>query len=90
MHVKEIKIRTHTDLNIIKIKAIKAKNLLNKGYAIRINIYLKVREIKNKKQFGYNQYELFLKLLPEIQIIEELTLNGKILTALGIKKNDYN
>ena len=83
--IKEIKFRPVTEINDLKIKAAKAKEILDNGDKVRINIAFKGREI-NYKENGYNTYYAFLELLPDMVIIEPVTLNGKILTALGTKK----
>lgn len=83
---KEIKLRPQTDLNDLKIKAVKALEILNDGDRVKISIVFKGREL-NYKELAYDQYHRFLELLPEMQIIESPAINGKILSALGMKKD---
>lgn len=83
--IKEIKLRTQTEENDLKIKAKKAQEILDGGDKVRISIVLKGREI-NYKELAFEQYDRFIALLPDIQIIEYVSLIGKTLTALGTKK----
>lgn len=83
--IKEIKLRPVTDTNDLKIKAAKAKEILDGGDKVRINIVFKGRELSYKDN-GYEVYNSFIALLPDIQIIESPSFNGRLLTALGVKK----
>ena len=82
---KEIKLRPCTDLNDLKIKAAKAQEILDDGDKVRINIVFKGREV-NYKELAYEQFDRFVDFIPDMQIIEPASMNGKILTALGQKK----
>jgi translation initiation factor IF-3 len=83
--IKEIKFRPTTGENDLKIKAEKAQEILDEGDKVRISVVFKGRELSYKEN-GYENYHNFVALLPDMQIIEQPTLSGKVLTALGIKK----
>ncbi len=84
--IKEIKLRPVTGENDLKIKAAKAKEILDDGDKVRINIVFKGRELSYKDN-GYDVYNAFIALLPDMNIIEPASFNGRILTALGVKKS---
>ena len=83
--IKEIKLRPVTQENDLKVKAAKAQEILDDGNKVRINIVFKGRELSYKDN-GYQVYNNFIALLPDMQIIEQPSFNGRLLTALGVKK----
>ncbi len=85
--IKEIKMRPMTATNDIKIKAIKAQEILDDGDKVKISIVFKGREL-NYKENAFETYDSFVSFLPDMQIIEGPTLMGKVLFAMGQKKSE--
>lgn len=83
--IKEIKLRPATATNDIKIKAVKAQEILDDGDKVKISVVFKGREL-NYKENAYETYNTFIGFLPDMQIIEGPTLLGKVLSAMGQKK----
>jgi translation initiation factor IF-3 len=89
--IKEIKFRPSTDINDLKTKASKADSFLEEGYKIKVSVLLKGREI-NYKDLACETLENFLSFVSNMQIVEKLSINGKILSVIIQKKisNDNN
>ena len=85
--IKEIKLRPVTQENDLKIKADKAREILSEGDKVKISIIFKGREL-NYKENGFDTYDKFIALVPEMQIIEGPSLLGKVLFAMGQKKSE--
>lgn len=83
--IKEIKLRPSTEINDLKVKAAKTQEILDDGDKVRVNIVFKGREV-NYKEIAFEQFNTFIQLVENADVIEKPSLNGKILTALIGKK----
>lgn len=79
--IKEIKLRPTTCDNDLKIKSVKAQEILDGGDKVKVSIIFKGREL-NYKENAYDVYNKFISYIINFQIIESPSLNGKILTAI--------
>jgi translation initiation factor IF-3 len=85
--VREIKMRPATAENDIKIKAVKAQEILDDGDKVKISIVFKGREL-NYKENAFETYDTFISFLPDMEIVEGPNLMGKVLSAMGEKRKD--
>lgn len=63
----------------------KAKEFLQEGNQVRINLTLKGREIA-KKQMGFDLINKFINLAGEINISKPARLEGRVIRAVVVKK----
>lgn len=82
---KEIQFRPSTEINDLKVKAEKAKEILNEGDHVRISVLFKGREL-SYQDLAKETLNQFLMLIPDINIIERPTMSGKTLSVLIQKK----
>lgn len=82
--LKEIKLRPTTEFNDLKIKAAKAQEILADGDKVKISIVFKGREL-NYRENGYETYKTFTDLIGNFQIVESLSLNGRVLSSIIIR-----
>lgn len=63
----------------------KAKEFLNEGNQVRVNLTLKGREIA-KKQMGFDLINKFISLLGEVNLAKPARLEGRVIRAVVAKK----
>jgi translation initiation factor IF-3 len=87
---KEIKFRPSTDENDLKTKADKVEKFLNEGDRVKITIMFRGREITHK-EVGIETLNKFIDMIPNIELINEPSMQGRILSTLvGRKKEAKN
>lgn len=84
---KEIKFRPSTNDNDLKTKASKAKQFLNEGDRVKITIMFRGREITHK-EVGMETLNKFIQMIPNIQLINEPSMQGRILSVLTGRKKE--
>ena len=85
--IKEIKFHPTTDINDLRTKAAKALEFLNDGDKVKIFVIYKGREISHK-EVGYEALNKFLEMVPNIEILEPESLQGKVLSVLVARKKE--
>lgn len=84
--IKEIKFRPSTDMNDLRIKAKHAESFLNEGFKVKISLHFKGREISHQN-IAIETFNTFISLLPDAQILNKPSMEGKEMSVLIYKKD---
>lgn len=85
IQTKEIRLRPVTDDNDLKIKAKKTLEFLNDGHRVKINMKFRPRELPFKSE-GIRIMEVFISLLGDVRLEQNVAMNGLFLTATVFPK----
>lgn len=81
--IKEIRLRPFIGIHDFDTRVAKAKEFLEDGNQVKINVFFKGREI-TRKEFGYNVIKRFLTNLESIKVVREPHMEGKALVVIVI------
>ena len=84
---KEIKFHPSTDENDLKNKASKVEKFLNDGDRVKVSITFRGREITHKN-VGMDTLNKFISLVPNLELINEPFMQGRVLSVLCKRKKD--
>jgi translation initiation factor IF-3 len=83
--LKEIKLRPTTDINDLRVKALKAEEILKEGNRVKISIIFRGREITHK-EVGWETLKKFTEMISELNLTGEPSMQGRVLTVIGERK----
>jgi translation initiation factor IF-3 len=81
IEVKEIKLRPSTAENDLRIKAKQAQEFLENGDKVKINVQFHGREMSHQ-EIGLSTLNIFISYVPNGQLANPPSLNGKDLVAI--------
>jgi len=84
--MKEIKFRPNTGINDLKVKASQAEKFITNGNKVKITVVFKGRELAHR-EVGYETLNTFVELISNMELITEPSMQGRILSVLGVKKS---
>lgn len=87
--IKEIKLRPSTSENDLRIKANKVSGFLDEGNKVKITVTFKGREISHKN-LGIQTLNVFMAMLSNITIIDQLSSEGKMLSLTCFRKKNVD
>lgn len=83
--VKEIRLRPFIGEHDIETRLKQAKEFLEDGNQLKVNVFFKGREIM-RKEFGFNVIKSFLSRLEGVKIVREPHMEGKTLSAMVVNE----
>jgi translation initiation factor IF-3 len=83
--LKQIKLRPNTDQNDLKTKAANAERFIEEGDRVKISIFFRGREITHK-DVGMDTLRQFVEMVPNMRLVGDPSMQGKVLSAIGSKR----
>jgi len=81
--VKEIRLRPFIGQHDFDTRVAQAKEFLEDGNQVKINVFFKGREI-TRKEFGYNVIKRFLIDLGTVKVVKDPHMEGKALVVMVV------
>ncbi len=79
--VKEVRLRPFIGAHDFETRLAKAREFLNDGNQLKVNVLFRGREI-TKKEFGFALMKRFIAGLEQVKVVREPHLEGKVLVAM--------
>jgi translation initiation factor IF-3 len=81
--VKEIRLRPFIGQHDFDTRVAQAKEFIEDGNQVKINVFFKGREI-TRKEFGFNVIKRFLTSLGTVKVVKEPHMEGKALVVMVV------
>jgi len=78
--VKEVRLRPFIGEHDLETRRAQAAGFLEDGNQVKINVLFKGREIV-RKEFGFDVLKRFIETIPDVKIVREPHMEGKVLSA---------